>query len=220
MSGETTGVIAVPLGRTFREPAEEVTLKIWPARSDPRLRRRRADRLGPKPTELTRPLSANSVLRTRLGVPRRRSAAIGVLIGSIAVLGIALSLASYSRHDDQPTLRLAPAAAADHDLPRTGALPDDAAPPRTLNLVTNVDIKATYSVPAGDAASISERQTYVSRDRPRVSPKKPARPAEPPAKEDSTETAPPVDDNPYETPRSKIPAPTLTAQPAVDENPY
>jgi len=227
MTGEITASIAAPFRKAFHLPPEDNTLTVWPQRFDRRTLGPRPARQRGIPTELARPLSANSVLSARFGVRRRHSAAIGVAIGAIAVLGIALSLASYSKDDAVSPPRLAPAGPSAIAPPQTGALPGDVAPPRTVNLVTTVEIQTHYAppppapAPEPAVAPIAERKTYVSRDRPRVRPVKPApAPKAEPTENKTDKPARTLEDNPYEKTKPETPSPTLTAQPAVDENPY
>jgi hypothetical protein len=222
MSGEITASIAAPFKRGLQIPPEEITLTVWPERFVPGLTRRRPARRKIVRSELTRPLSENSVLRARFGARRRHSALIGVIVGAVAVLGIALSLASYTADDGAPTPERSPAVLAGSDAVRPSGSSGDETQPNTYNLVTNVEIQATYTTPAPapKAAPIAERQTYVSRDRPRVRPAKPAAPAANPAKKRPAERAPRIDENPYDAIAPSTTAPTLTAQPAVDESPY
>lgn len=218
MSGEITASIAAPFKRSLRLPPDEITIKLWPARPgfhDACARRRRRR---PNSSDLARPLSDNSVLRARLGVRQRRSAMIGVIVGAIAVLGIALSLASYT-HDPEtisPGSSQPASSVGDRSLAATPARDE----PRssTFNLVTNVDIQTTCVSPesAPGPAPIAERQSFVPRDRPRVRPAKSTAPTE----KKTEKTTSPVEENPYETGKSSSVSPTQSAKPAVDENPY
>jgi len=221
MPAEITASMAVPFRRALDAFSDDITIRTWPVRSDPRRGSSRARARRSLPVGLTRPLSENSVLRARLGVRHdRRAALIGVVIGAIAVIGIGISLASYAHQDEPPRPEPARPAATASVRSRTDATTGTGPTQHRLELVTRLEIESTCVQPSDSAAGArpGERASRVARDRPRS---KPARvPAAKQASSRPAATARAVDDNPYRAPVASRATRPRIATPAVDDNPY
>jgi hypothetical protein len=200
-----------------RVRSDQSTIRVWiPGEREALRRPRPAPRtLGRRiAAELGIPLPVNPVLRARFATRDRVPRMVWFLIGAVFAVGAAVVLLAVSTGDPPSipapaalpaTIDAEPASAPATELPRMIELPADVAPVQTLNVVTNVEIKTTYS-----ASDTSYKRGRDARSERRSKPAGKNASAAPAIA--APAARPEIEDNPYAGPAAP--------KPTVDENPY